>query len=188
MSVGMAPELTATLSVVAASAGLIAFMSSSRRRARRTLLKCMRAISHDFMERVIIPDGLDGQIEVDFLLLTSRGLLVLDVKEIGGIVFAGTSLDRWAVMDGSERFNINNPIGPSMARVVAVKRLVPDVPVHGRIVFNDGTDFRGGELPQVVSLAQLREQFPAAKAAAPDRAIDAFYSEWLKLREATAAA
>ena len=140
------------------------------------------------MERVIVPDGLDGKIEIDYLLLTSRGLLVLDVKEVGGIVFAGASLDRWAVMDGDERFSINNPVGPSMARVVAIRRLVPDVPVHGRIVFNDGTDFRGASLPQVVSLGQLREQFPASQMAAPDRAIDAFYSEWLKLREATAAA
>lgn len=184
----MTLELTATFSFVAASAGLIAFISNSRRRARRVLLKTIRAISHDYMEHVIVPDGLDGKIELDYLLLTSRGLLVLDVKEIGGTVFAGTTLDRWTIMDGTERFNITNPIGPSMARIVAVKRLVPDVPVHGRIVFNDDARFRGDDLPQVVSVTALREQFGAASGAADDRAIDAFYSEWLKLREAAAAA
>ncbi|MDH3645987.1 MAG: NERD domain-containing protein [Gammaproteobacteria bacterium] len=184
----MTPELTATLSVVAASAGLIAFISRSRGRARRYLLKTIRAISHDYLERVLVPDGLDGKIEIDYLLLTSRGLLVLDVKEVGGVVFAGTALDRWAVMDGTERFKINNPIGPSMARIVAVKRLVPDLPVHGRIVFTQETDFRGDELPQVVSVDELRKQFPPPQTAAADRPIDAFYSDWLKLREVAAAA
>lgn len=184
----MALELTATFSFVAASAGLIAFISNSRRRARRVLLKTIRAISHDYMERVIVPDGLDGKIELDYLLLTSRGLLVLDVREIGGTVFAGSSLDRWAIMDGTERFTITNPVGPAMARIVAVKRLVPDVPVHGRIVFNDNAEFRGDDLPQLVSVSDLREQFDKAGNPAADRAIDAFYSEWLKLREAAAAA
>lgn len=184
----MTPELTATFSFVAASAGLIAFISSSRRRARRVLLKTIRAVSHDYMEHVVVPDGLDGKIELDFLLLTSRGLLVLDVKEIGGTVFAGTTLDRWAIMDGAERFSINNPIGPSMARTVAVKRLVPDVPVHSRIVFNDNAEFRGDDLPQVVSVTTLREQFGGKQGKAADRTIDAFYSEWLKLREVAAAA
>lgn len=187
-SVAMAPELTATFTFVAASAGFIAFISRSRGRARRALHKTIRAISHDFMERVIVPDGVDGKIEIDYLLLTSRGLLVLDVKDVGGVVFAGTSLDRWAVMDGTERFTITNPIAPSLARIIALKKLAPHLPVHGRIVFTHDTDFRGDDLPQVVSLAELRDQFAPAQSAAADRPIDAFYSEWLKLREVAAAA
>lgn len=152
------------------------------------LMKTIRAISHDYLEKVIVPDGMDGKIEIDYLLLTSRGLLVLDVKELGGIVFAGTALDRWAVMDGTERFTINNPIGPALSRIIAVKRLSPYLPVHGRIVFTREADFRGDVLPQVVSLAELRSQFAPAETAAADRPVDAFYSEWLRLREVAAAA
>lgn len=184
----MTPGITATFSFVAASVGLIGFISRSRGRARRSLMKMIRAISQDYIERVVVPDGLDGKIEIDYLLLTSRGLLVLDVKEVGGVVFAGTTLDRWAVMDGTERFTISNPIGPSLARIIAVKRLAPTIPVHGRIVFTHDTDFRGGELPQVVSVAELGAQFAPAKSAAADRPVDAFYSEWLKLRELAVAA
>ena len=172
----------------AASAGLIAIISRSRTRGQRALMKTIRAISHDYLEKVVVPDGMDGNIEIDYLLLTSRGLLVLDVKEIGGTIFAGASLDRWAVMDGTERFAINNPVGPSLSRIIAVKRLTPHLPVHGRIVFTQDTDFRGDELPQVVSMAELRAQFTAAEMAAADRPVDAFYSEWLKLREVAAAA
>lgn len=184
----MTPEIAATFSFVVASTGLIAFISRSRGRARRALQKTIRAISQDYLEKVIVPDGMDGKIEIDYLLLTARGLLVLDVKEVGGIVFAGTTLDRWAVMDGVERFTISNPIGPSLSRIIAVKRLAPHLPVHGRIVFTHDTDFRGADLPQVVSLDELRAQFTPADTATADRPIDAFYSEWLKLREVTAAA
>lgn len=179
----MAPELTATFKFVAASAGLLAYVSRSRRRTRRALLKSIRKISHEYVENVVVPDGLDGSIQIDYLLLTARGLLVLDVKDVGGVVFSGTALERWAVIDGTEQFRINNPVGPSLARVVAVKRLVPDIPVHGRIVFTQDTEFRGDNLPQVVTLDQLREQFPPpGRTAAADRPVDAFYSAWLKLR------
>ena len=184
----MTPELTATFTVVAASAGLIAYISRSRRRTRRLLHKTIRAISHDFVENVVVPDGLDGKIQIDYLLLTARGLLVLDVKEVGGVVFAGTALDRWAVIDGAEHYKINNPIGPSVARVVAIKRLAPDLPVHGRIVFTNDTEFHGDKLQHVVSLEQLRDEFAASGAEATRRPVDAFYGAWVKLRESAAAA
>lgn len=184
----MTPELTATFSFVAASAGLIAYVSRSRRRTRRTLLKAIRNISHDFIEHVVVPDGLDGAIQIDYLLLTARGLLVLDVKDVGGVVFAGTALERWAVIDGTEQYRINNPVGPSLARVVAIKRIVPDIPVHGRIVFTRETEFRGDKLPHVVTLDGLREQFPAAATASAERPVDAFYGHWLKLRDQVATA
>ncbi|MBT8130856.1 MAG: NERD domain-containing protein [Gammaproteobacteria bacterium] len=184
----MAPEITATLSFVAASAGLIAFISRSRSRGRRALQKTIRSISQEYLEHIVVPDGLDGKIEIDYILLTARGLLVLDVKDVGGVVFSGAALDRWTVMDGAERFKISNPVGPSLSRIVAIKKLVPHIPVHGRIVFIQDADFRGDELPQVVTLEELREQFSASSTAAADRPIDAFYSEWLKLREVAAAA
>ena len=184
----MTPELTATFTVVAASAGLIAYISRSRRRTRRLLHKTIRAISHDYVENIVVPDGLDGKIQIDYLLLTARGLLVLDVKEVGGVVFAGTALERWAVIDGTEHYKINNPIGPSLARVVAIKRLAPDLPVHGRIVFTNETEFHGGTLPHVVSLEQLRDEFAPAGAGAAHRPVDAFYAAWIKLRERAVAA
>lgn len=178
----MTPEITATFTIVVASAGLIAYISRSRRRTRKLLLKTIRAISHDYIENVVVPDGLDGKIQIDYLLLTSRGLLILDVREVGGVVFAGTALERWAVIDGTQHYKINNPVGPSLARVVAIKRLVPDLPVHGRIVFTFDTELHGDDLPQVVTLQQLLEEFTPATVAAADRPVEAFYGEWVKLR------
>lgn len=184
----MTPELTATFTFVAASAGLIAYVSRSRRRTRRALLKTIKKISHEHVEDVVVPDGLDGAIQIDYLLLTARGLLVLDVKDVGGVVFAGTALERWAVIDGAEQYRINNPVGPSLARVVAIKRIVPDIPVHGRIVFTQETEFRGDNLPQVVTLDVLSEQFPVPASPSGDRPVDAFYGDWLRLRAQLATA
>lgn len=184
----MTPELTATFTFVAASAGLIAYISRSRRRTKRLLHKTIRAISHDYIENVVVPDGLDGKIQIDYLLLTPRGLLILDVKEVGGVVFAGTALERWAVIDGAQQYKISNPIGPSLARVVAIKRMTPDLPVLGRIVFTHDTEFHGDDLPQVVTLQQLRDEFASEDAAVADSPVDAFYGEWVKLRARAAAA
>ena len=46
-------------------------------------------ISFDRVEGLIIPSADEGEILVDYLLLTSKGLLVLEVKDVQGTVFGG---------------------------------------------------------------------------------------------------
>ena len=59
---------------------------------------------------VLIPDGSGGQLHIDFLLLTGRGLLVVDYRDVEGVVFGGEHMREWAVMNGSERSTFLNPL------------------------------------------------------------------------------
>src|SRR4029450_10121913 len=76
---------------------------------RRRLLSTVKAISADYLDDIIIPDGLDGHIHLDLVLLTGHGILVLDGKEHGGSVFAGRNMEQWTVMDGPKRISVRNP-------------------------------------------------------------------------------
>ena len=49
-------------------------------------------ISFDRIEGLIIPSADEGEILVDYLLLTAQGLLILEVKDNQGIVFGGDKL------------------------------------------------------------------------------------------------
>ena len=62
------------------------------RTPRRRLLATIKAISADHLHDVVIPDGLDGHIHLDLVLLTGHGILVLDVKDHDGSVFAGVNM------------------------------------------------------------------------------------------------
>ena len=153
---------------------------------RRRLLSTVKAISADYLDDIVIPDGLDGHIHLDLVLLTGQGILVLDVKDHRGSVFAGRNMEQWTVMDGAKRISVRNPLGALHDRVNAVSQLVEhQVPVEGRAVFTGDAKFVKGRPEGVVLLSELRESF-IGRSAGDERAVEAFRSRWQRVRDAAA--
>ena len=174
--------------VVAAALVSVAAIALWRltRTPRRRLLATVKAISADSLSDIVIPDGLDGLIHLDLVLLTVRGILVLDVKDHRGSVFAGANMEQWTVMDGPRRISVRNPLGALHDRVHAVEQLVEhEVPVEGRAVFTGDAKFVRGRPEGVVLLAELRESFARGNDG-DERTIEAFRPRWQRVREAAA--
>jgi hypothetical protein len=111
---------------------------------------------------ILIPDGSGGQLHIDFLLLTARGLLVVDYRDVEGVVFGGEHMKEWAVMDGNRRTTFLNPLEALYDRIAAVKLLAGEAPVDGRIVFTSRSKFPKGRPPRVMRLDLLEAEYPAA--------------------------
>ncbi len=131
-----------------------------RYRARRQLSKAFEAASASLLRDVLVPDGSGGQLHIDFLLLTGRGLLIVDYRDVEGVVFGGEHMREWAVMNGSDRSTFLNPLDALYDRVAAVRLLAGDVPVDGRIVFTGRAKFPKGRPPRVMRLDLLETEFP----------------------------
>ncbi|MEX0735344.1 MAG: nuclease-related domain-containing protein [Steroidobacteraceae bacterium] len=129
-------------------------------RARRQLLKAFQAASAGLLRDVLIPDGSGGQLHIDFLLLTGRGLLVVDYRDVEGVVFGGEHMHEWAVMNGNARSSFLNPLDALYDRVAAVRQLAGEVPVDGRIVFTSRAKFPKGRPPRVMRLDLLEQEYP----------------------------
>lgn len=154
---------------------------------RWQIARTIDAISHDRLKDVVIPDGVDGEVQIEHLLLTSRGLLVLDVKDVQGAIFAGDNMQNWTVMNGSQRFTIPNPQDATRRRVGAVKHVAGTVPVIGRIAFTPSGEFARGVPDGVTMLNALRDEFDQSQQAART-SVDAYYQQWIKLRQLAVAA
>ena len=63
-----------------------------RRRDARRVARVTSGAA-DYLRNVLIPDGNGGDFHLDFLLLTSRGLVVIDMRDITGNVFGGPQPD-----------------------------------------------------------------------------------------------
>ncbi len=131
-----------------------------RYRARRQLVKAFEAASASLLRDVLVPDGSGGQLHIDFLLLTGRGLLVVDYRDVEGVVFGGEHMREWAVMNGSARSTFLNPLDALYDRVAAVRMLAAEVPVDGRIVFTERAKFPKGRPPRVMRLDLLETEYP----------------------------
>lgn len=137
-------------------------------RARRKLVKTVESIALAALRDIVVPDGSSGHLHLDFLLLTGRGLLVIDLRDVAGVVFGGEHMHEWTVMNGIARSTFMNPLEALYDRVAAVRQLAGDVPVEGRIVFTERGRFPKGRPPKVTQLAALAAEYPAL---GPDAAL-----------------
>lgn len=119
--------------------------------------RALKAISHDRLNDVFFPDGMGGYIHIDALLLTNRGLLVVDIKDVPGTLFGADKMDEWVVMDGKRRHGFRNPVHALHDRVATVRQHAGDVHVEGYVVFTDHGRFTKGIPSETVMLSDLVE-------------------------------
>lgn len=171
-----APLLAAMLLLGA----LITWLIIRRGAETRQLRKVIKIIASEYRTGLVIPDGMDGEIQLQHVLLTPVGILVMDLKRANGPVFAGEKLETWTVKEGPQRYKFGNPLGDLRARTAAVRALAKDVPVHGRVVFIGAAEFVGGRPDQVITLDELAAEFGSADARGTEN-LSAFHSSWQRL-------
>ncbi|MCG8371061.1 MAG: NERD domain-containing protein [Proteobacteria bacterium] len=135
-------------------------------------------ISFERAERLVIPGADEGEIQIDRLLLTSQGLLVLEVKDVQGTVFGSDKMQDWTVIAAERRFTFANPQPALFDRIAAVRQIVRQVPVTGRILFPEGADFTKGVPSLVCKLDELRDEFGEPDKLAAKAKIEAFKPHW----------
>ena len=155
-----------------------------RRGAGNRLKKVLTEISHDRIDGLLIPNGDEGEIQIDHLLLTSQGLLIVDIKDAEGTVFGSDKMDQWTVISNERRYTFSNPQAALYDRIAAVRHIVRQVPVAGRILFLDGADFTKGVPSMVSKLDELLEEFGEIDSAVAKVKVDAFKPHWDLVRKA----
>lgn len=162
-------------------AGLVWLMFFRR---GRPLEKALADISYDRIEALVIPKADEGEIQIDQLLLTSQGLLVLEVKDVQGTVFGSDKMSDWTVIADDRRYTFSNPQPGLYDRIAAVKQIVRQVPVDGRVLFLDGAEFTKGRPSLACDLEQLVAEFGEPDKNAAKFKIEAFKPHWELIQKA----
>jgi hypothetical protein len=151
------PVAGAVLLTAAITAGIRALLV---RRAEQRNQERIESIAYEVLRNVLIPNGSGGQLHLNYLLLTERGLLIIDLFDIPGAVFGGDQMFQWTAIGRKLRFTFSNPQPILYDRIAAVKLLAGEVPVEGRLVFTQRSDFPKGKPKYVVRIDQLNSAFP----------------------------
>jgi len=137
--------------------GVRAFM---RRRARLANEQRIESIAYEVIRNVLIPNGNGGQIHLNYLLLTERGLMVVDLFDVPGSVFAGDQMQQWTAIGRKRRYQFSNPQSLLYDRMAAVKMLAGSVPVDGCLIFTTRSEFPKGKPKYVSRIDELGEYYP----------------------------
>ncbi len=169
------------LLLVAMLLALLAVYQRRYRKARR-LKKVFGAIAYDRIDHLIIPSADEGEIQIDHLLLTAEGLLIVDIKDVSGAVFGSDKMQDWSVISDDHRFTFSNPQHGLYDRIAAVRQIVRQVPVTGRVLFLDGAEFKKGIPGLVSTLDSLHKEFSEQDSAVGHSKIEAFKPQWDLIR------
>lgn len=148
------------------------------RAARNSLRRVLDDVSCERLENLVIPSASEGEIQIDQVLLTSQGILILEVKDVAGIVFGSDKMQDWTVMADDRRYTLSNPQPAMFDRIAAVREIVRQVPVAGRILFLDGAEFTKGVPSLVCTLEELATEFGEPDKSAAKFKIEAFRPYW----------
>jgi len=154
-----------------------------RRRDARRVAR-VTAGAADFLRNVLVPDGNGGDYHLDFVLLTSRGIVVIDMRDITGNVFGGDQMTAWTLMSGPSRTTFVNPQAGLYDRIASVKAIATDTPIEGRIVFTKHAKFPKGLPRFTVMLESVASEFPKLGAAELEIAVSKYRPGWARLKEA----
>jgi hypothetical protein len=144
----------------------------------RSLAHALDTIAFERIDDLVIPNADEGEIQIHHLVLTAKGLLVIDVKDVQGAVFGSDKMQEWTVISEDRRFTFSNPQHALYDRIAAVRQIVREVPVAGRILFLDGADFTKGVPSMVTTLDEIMEEFGESDKAAAKIKIEAFMPHW----------
>ena len=154
-----------------------------QRRARRAIDNVVSSVAYDELRNVLLPTGTGDQIHVNYLLLTARGLLVIDLFDVPGMIFAGEKMEQWSVFGPKRHFTFTNPLPMLYDRMAAVRNLAGEVPVEGRVVFSMRGEFPKGRPEVVLRLDALQDEFPVVERTAGGTAA-AFAPVWEHVKQA----
>jgi hypothetical protein len=158
-----------------------------RRRRERALHATVTAIAVDHLKDVLVPDGNGGFVHIDYVLLTIRGLVVLDIRDVRGNVFGSDQMNAWTVMARGRRFTFPNPQPALYDRIAAVRQYAgAQVPVDGRIVFLRRATFPKGLPRFTIGIDSLSSEFPLPDRDSAERSVAALRDGWDKLRSEAA--
>lgn len=180
MSVGL------IIGIVAATLAVIALLVYLRRRRRGSSIRqALSRIAVEQIEDVVVPDGMGGEIHIEHLLLTTRGIVIINVKRYDGIIFAGDRMDQWTAMGPQGRSTFPNPLGSLYDRVAAVRQLVRDVDVAGFVLFPAQADFSKGRPDEVLLPDELLEVYAKPDKSEIGKLTEAFAQHWERIKAAT---
>ncbi len=158
------------------------FLAWRRRGGPRSPSKVFSTIAFDRLDGLVLPNVDEGEIQIDHLLLTANGLLIVDVKSVTGNVFGSDKMQDWTVINSERRFTFANPQPALFDRIAAVREIVRQVPVAGRILFLDGAKFTKGVPSLVCTVDELLAEYREPDKATAKIKVEAFKPHWEKLQ------
>ena len=133
----------------------------------------------DEMKRIIVPDGIGGLLEIEQLIMTQYGLLLIESYDIEGHLYGSEAIDQWTQIIKGRSYQFANPLRHIKTARQALMTLVPDIPIFYRVVIQAQADFPKDKPEGIVLVKELKTDLE--KMMIKPIAADVLQAAWLRL-------
>ncbi|WP_029132190.1 nuclease-related domain-containing protein [Sedimenticola selenatireducens] len=102
---------------------------------QRQIGQAIRRLGPKVHHDLLVPDGIDGVLVADYVVLTHKGILLVTVNWYEGNIFGGKDTDQWTQVLRGTSHRFNNPLHELQLICATVRSLVPNIPVSGIVLF-----------------------------------------------------
>ena len=94
-------------------------------RERRQITRAVKQIGARSRRDLPLPDGMGGEIRIDYLVLSTDAIVVVSVKRYDGMIFGSTKTDEWTQTINSRSYKFPNPDTCLAQQISAVRNIIP---------------------------------------------------------------
>lgn len=143
------------------------------------LYRAVRKLGVAALRNIVIPDGMDGRVLIENIILSPGGIYILPIKRYCGIIFAADSIESWTQVVGKRSYKFPNPLPELETYIMAVRNLLPAINVAGYILVTRDAEFPKGKPERIIPLAKAAEMLAITRVEVPAELMNAW--EDLKL-------
>ena len=140
---------------------ILIWRTSQSSKSYREIPKIIRNISKYHLKSVLIPDAVEGSSYIDWVVLTPKGILVINQKPYKGIIFASENISHWTQVIDKKSYSFDNPLRQLEIDLVTIKSLLPNITVKGYVVFDRDSFFPKGKPKEVFTIKELKQKVDA---------------------------
>ncbi len=145
----------------------------------RKIEKIIREYSEAFERNVILSDGIDGYLFIDYLIPLSGEIIAMNIHKAEGYIFGGENIDLWTQVVGNKSTKFNNPIVDVNLFVQQTSNILKFDGMTACVLFGSKSEFPKGVPEGALPLASLEEYLSTQAEETP--ATEAANKAWEKL-------
>jgi hypothetical protein len=129
----------------------------------RHLKRVLKKYSYAVEQNVVLSDGIDGYLFVDYLILLRGKIIVMKVEPSSGYIFGGEKIDEWTSVKNNRTGKFNNPMKEVSLFAQQVKHMLDFDAVDACALFGSKSLFPKGVPQGVLRMAYFGEELDAFK-------------------------
>ena len=142
-------------------------------KAKQRIGALLHASRLPYVRDVVIPDEVGGYTQIDHLLLTPHGIILIEWQSQSGVLHGSEHSQIWTRFVGKERHDFPNPLRRVHKLADTLKQITLGdslgVPLRSYLVLSGASRFAKGCPPSVFDESRLRDWLSTQNAAIPTR-------------------